>query len=240
MIFAIFAIYLSAGRVVLQWRRQLLDFAQNHTSDAEISTPRQPASPGIVKTTEIYITTEPIQFSNLNHQLDFKSDQAHLSTKSKHCSTHLNRNPRHSRASVDANSAAVSYCKCALLFFVALLVTWVPSTINRVVSLVHPDDAVFGLNYASGLVLPLQGFWNAVIYIFTSLPACKALIRRTTTVLPGSQSAHTMSQRWRSLLSTTSDTSGNTGREIKNQKASCSESLQELRRNSGDGLGVAM
>jgi hypothetical protein len=34
---------------------------------------------------------------------------------------------------------------------------------------------VFGLDLASSLVLPLQGFWNTLIYIVTSLPACKAL-----------------------------------------------------------------
>ena len=34
---------------------------------------------------------------------------------------------------------------------------------------------MFGLDFASGFVLPLQGFWNTLIYIVTSLPACAAL-----------------------------------------------------------------
>lgn len=96
---------------------------------------------------------------------------------------------------LDANKATLSYCKTALLFFFALLCTWyvtvislfrlrtlpltyslrVPSTINRVNTLVHPDASVFGLDLASSLVLPLQGFWNTLIYIVTSFPACKAL-----------------------------------------------------------------
>ncbi|KEF55211.1 uncharacterized protein A1O9_08865 [Exophiala aquamarina CBS 119918] len=98
---------------------------------------------------------------------------------------------------LDANKATLSYCKTALLFFFALLCTWyvsavsrrlshlrnfpltchvrVPSTINRVNTLVHPENTVFGLDLASSLVLPLQGFWNTLIYIVTSLPACKAL-----------------------------------------------------------------
>ena len=38
------------------------------------------------------------------------------------------------------------------------------------------SDAVsFPLNYIESLVLPLQGFWNAVIYMSTSVPACRAL-----------------------------------------------------------------
>ncbi|KIW39881.1 uncharacterized protein PV06_08453 [Exophiala oligosperma] len=77
---------------------------------------------------------------------------------------------------VDANKAALSYCKTAMLFFIALIVVWVPSTINRVYTLAKPTDPQFGLEFASGLVLPLQGFWNTIIYIMTSLPACQALL----------------------------------------------------------------
>jgi hypothetical protein len=77
---------------------------------------------------------------------------------------------------VDANRATLSYCYTALLFFIALLVTWVPSTVNRVYTLVSPGSpSPFALDFASGLVLPLQGFWNTVIYIVTSLAACRAL-----------------------------------------------------------------
>jgi hypothetical protein len=54
----------------------------------------------------------------------------------------------------------------------------VPSTANRVNSLVHPDSVSFPLNYVSALVLPLQGFWNCCVYITISRPACKALVRR--------------------------------------------------------------
>lgn len=82
------------------------------------------------------------------------------------------------RAAMEANKAAFSYCKCAFLFFASLLITWVPSSINRVYSLVHPDEVSFPLLFISALVLPLQGFWNAVIYIATSLPACKALFNQ--------------------------------------------------------------
>jgi hypothetical protein len=85
---------------------------------------------------------------------------------------------RQRRAAMEANKAAFSYCKCALLFFASLLITWVPSSMNRFYSLVHPDRVSFPLLYISALVLPLQGFWNAVIYIATSLPACKALYNR--------------------------------------------------------------
>ncbi len=86
------------------------------------------------------------------------------------------KNARQLNAAMEANKAAFSYCKCALLFFASLLITWVPSSINRVYSLAHPDVFPFPLLFISAFVLPLQGFWNAAIYIVTSLPACKALL----------------------------------------------------------------
>jgi hypothetical protein len=75
----------------------------------------------------------------------------------------------------EANTAIWSYTKVSLLFFVAMMVTWIPSSANRVYSAVHKDQVSLPLEYASALVLPLQGFWNAVIYATTSLQACKEL-----------------------------------------------------------------
>ncbi|CAI7666947.1 unnamed protein product [Penicillium discolor] len=77
--------------------------------------------------------------------------------------------------STEASSATWAYTKYAMLFFIALLVTWVPSTINRVYSLARPNDFNFSLNYASSFVLPLQGFWNSLIYVSISWPAFKLL-----------------------------------------------------------------
>lgn len=51
----------------------------------------------------------------------------------------------------------------------------VPSSINRFNSLVHPESLNFPLNYISSLVLPLQGFWNVIVYIITSQSACRHL-----------------------------------------------------------------
>lgn len=80
---------------------------------------------------------------------------------------------RKNKAAMEANRAAFGYAKVAALFFVSLLVTWVPSSINRVYSLIHPEGVNVGLAYAAGVVLSLMGFWNGVIYVVTSWRACK-------------------------------------------------------------------
>lgn len=76
----------------------------------------------------------------------------------------------------ELNNAAWSYTKCAILFFTALLITWIPSSANRVYSAVHPGDVSVTLQFMSAFVLPLQGFWNAVIYAVTSWGACKNVL----------------------------------------------------------------
>ncbi|TGZ76364.1 hypothetical protein EX30DRAFT_312535 [Ascodesmis nigricans] len=73
----------------------------------------------------------------------------------------------------EANTAAWAYCRCAMLFFLALVITWLPSSINRVYQLKNPTKSDFNLNLAAALVLPAQGFWNGLIYIVTTLPACR-------------------------------------------------------------------
>ncbi|KAF2202894.1 family A G protein-coupled receptor-like protein [Delitschia confertaspora ATCC 74209] len=84
--------------------------------------------------------------------------------------------PRRDAAS-HANRAAWGYAKVAFLMFVALFIVWVPSTVNRVWSLLYPDNPLFGLNLAAAIVLPTQGFWNAVIYIVTSRYQVKMALR---------------------------------------------------------------
>jgi hypothetical protein len=75
----------------------------------------------------------------------------------------------------EANNAAWSYTKCAILFFAAILITWIPSSANRVFSVINHGGRSLPLEYMSALVLPLQGFWNAVIYTITSWTAVKVL-----------------------------------------------------------------
>lgn len=68
-----------------------------------------------------------------------------------------------------------AYTKVAMLFAISIIITWVPSSINRVYGLRYPNDPSYALNIGSAIVLPLQGFWNTIIYFTTSLSICKGL-----------------------------------------------------------------
>lgn len=71
-----------------------------------------------------------------------------------------------------------AYTKCAMLFAISILITWVPASVNRVYGLRYPKTPSMALNVGSAIVLPLQGFWNTVIYFSTSLSICRSVISR--------------------------------------------------------------
>lgn len=62
----------------------------------------------------------------------------------------------------------MAYLRTSFIFGFAVLITWIPSSINRLYSLANDGTVIFPLSVASGCVLPLQGVWNAIIYFTTS------------------------------------------------------------------------
>ncbi|KAK3989912.1 putative G-protein coupled receptor [Cladorrhinum sp. PSN332] len=62
----------------------------------------------------------------------------------------------------------LAYLRTSFVFAISVLVTWTPSSINRVYSTIYPTKTSYALNLASAVVLPLQGLWNAVIFTATS------------------------------------------------------------------------
>jgi hypothetical protein len=85
--------------------------------------------------------------------------------------TTLHRNSHIKKAA--GNEAALAYLKVAFLMFIALIVVWVPSSVNRLYQFIHKNDPNFALSLISAIVLPLQGAWNATIYIYTTRAECR-------------------------------------------------------------------
>ncbi|GKU04281.1 cyclic amp receptor a [Fusarium langsethiae] len=71
----------------------------------------------------------------------------------------------------------MAYLRTSFIFGFAVLITWIPSSINRLYSLTHGDRISFSLSVASGCVLPLQGFWNTLIYFTTSWKVFREEVR---------------------------------------------------------------
>ncbi|KAF4589731.1 G-protein coupled receptor protein [Ophiocordyceps camponoti-floridani] len=62
----------------------------------------------------------------------------------------------------------MAYLRTSFIFGFSVLITWIPSSVNRLYTLANGGRISFTLSVASGCVLPLQGVWNAIIYLTTS------------------------------------------------------------------------
>ncbi|MCJ1387419.1 hypothetical protein MMC18_000262 [Xylographa bjoerkii] len=182
-ILIIFFIYIWAGLEIFEKRRQLRAFKDTVSQVTMIANPFTS-----YVTTEVEITSEanPNPVSLLPQPYNLEEDvpgygfspyvvKVERGQKRPESPLVQSIHSRQHNVAMDANTAAWGYLKCAILFFMSLLITWVPSSANRVHSLIYPNEVTFSYNYAGALVLPLMGFWNAVIYTTTSWEAVKSL-----------------------------------------------------------------
>ncbi|OBT61292.1 hypothetical protein VE03_09587 [Pseudogymnoascus sp. 23342-1-I1] len=170
-------IYIVVGKVVFENQarfRELSKIASRNQANMAAAAIAAGADPSNLeqglgsRTTEVSVTSMACSHRNRLHcKLASCTVKVETSTSS--------RSTKGKKEVSSADRAAWSYLKCALLFFTAMIVTWVPATTNRVVTLVDPTIVSFGLNFTEALLLPLQGFFNCMIYISISTDACNYL-----------------------------------------------------------------
>ncbi|KAI0834165.1 family A G protein-coupled receptor-like protein [Hypoxylon sp. FL0890] len=194
-------IYIRTGGEIYKKRKQLREFgASSSAHDPESLTMDDPYSS---KTTEVTVTSESAEQTangidlaplgryspkpkpaysvtiSSDKQSNGRPQQGGITLPSKSTvpptpsTARAQAKSQKRRANYEANNAAWSYSKCAFLFFTALLVTWIPSSANRVYSIINTDQVSVALEIMSAIVLPLQGFWNMFIYVATSWKAVK-------------------------------------------------------------------
>ncbi|OAA76737.1 Glucose receptor Git3 [Akanthomyces lecanii RCEF 1005] len=71
------------------------------------------------------------------------------------------------RRFVVADPVKRAYLRTSFLFAISVLVTWIPSSLNRIHSWVA-GSSPYEYHVATAAVLPLQGLWNSVIFFVTS------------------------------------------------------------------------
>ncbi|KAI0969896.1 G-protein coupled receptor [Xylaria arbuscula] len=210
IILATFFIYIRTGKEIYQKRRQLrkADSSSHGGQDYELSKLDENYTKKTTVTTEISIVSESVDQAHqkaedeLRQDIESKAASAPgaysiMISSSRQAPPIPNKvgtaantsQPKGKRKrSHEANNAAWAYTKCAILFFTALAVTWIPSSANRVYSLVHAGETVVALEILSAIVLPLQGFWNAFIYIVTSWAAVKLFFSEISHRMSGGNS----------------------------------------------------
>ncbi|CAF3493275.1 hypothetical protein FGSG_03023 [Fusarium graminearum PH-1] len=191
IIFIAFSLYVRVGVTIYKWRSRLHDFSYSNDRTNLSQVPPSSDLSGIAKTTDITITTldspPPASGQSLRpatrpdpvHSADIYAGPSLPVAPSFEQPNIRTKNPERRKRS-PSDEAAMSYAKTALLFFTAMLITWIPASANRLYILIDGKASV-QLGYVSAFVLPLQGFWNALIYYYTSRAACKQVIARLRT-----------------------------------------------------------
>lgn len=202
VIFATFFIYIRAGRTIYEKHKQLNDFHSSEglssidvittlrTTEVTVTTSEAMPNSGNLNANgpsgHRPSLNEP-DSGNPNYSVHISASKAAADDKiepvpapeieaAKRSRLRANRPPNARRRNYEINNAAWAYAKCSLLFFTALLITWIPSSANRVYSVVKSQEINAPLEIMSAFVLPLQGFWNALIYTVTSWGACKSFL----------------------------------------------------------------
>ncbi|WXC59739.1 hypothetical protein SNK03_005598 [Fusarium graminearum] len=191
IIFIAFSLYVRVGVTIYKWRSRLHDFSYSNDRTNLSQVPPSSDLSGIAKTTDITITTldspPPASGQSLRpatrpdpvHSADIYAGPSLPVAPSFEQPNTRTKNPERRKRN-PSDEAAMSYAKTALLFFTAMLITWIPASANRLYILIDGKASV-QLGYVSAFVLPLQGFWNALIYYYTSRAACKQVIARLRT-----------------------------------------------------------
>ncbi|KAI1310480.1 hypothetical protein F5Y03DRAFT_392416 [Xylaria venustula] len=149
-----------SGTAPLGWLKGPVDGQASFDRQAGVSTP----APIAITTT--CITAKPRAKKSLWRHIQVGFD--------KWCSKFSHMDP-----------VKLAYLRTSFVFAVSVLITWTPSSINRVHDIVNPNEFSYPLNLASAIVLPLQGFWNAIIFFSTSWTAMRQEARAKLDQLKG-------------------------------------------------------
>ncbi|KAI4226765.1 MAG: hypothetical protein LQ349_006830 [Xanthoria aureola] len=179
-------IYIMAGRDVWRKRDALKGFLNPFNED--------PFAKNVIMTTSVTVTSESRKPSLSNFEVR-EVDESHFDGNYNAYSVNIEigqqrpeqprrpsrpavfRIPAVTRAAAlsEENADAFLYARVAFLFFIALLITWVPSSVNRAYALAHPDTINYPLNFTSAVVFACQGVLNCAVYMATSQSACRKL-----------------------------------------------------------------
>lgn len=142
-------IYVRSGGTIYRKRQQLLKAQGSGSGSGGLSYANQ-SSTNYVKTTEVTIVgesihqSEAVQLQNLGHQASVRVHKPTIDREDTRASVAANPQPNNPKPSVrpsnDVYKAAWAYTKVAMLFFVVILTTWIPSSANRMYSHIHPDQ----------------------------------------------------------------------------------------------------
>lgn len=180
-------IYIRVGVEIFRTRSQLRAL-DNSSGQQEYEQPKSQVEPFTgLRTTEVEVTHDEFLQGELAPPLPIYSQEKKNPTMNRYSIT-ISSPDRIAPGTTKRSNLLTrpnnmdkikwAYTKVAMLFAISIFITWVPSSINRIYGLRYHKEPSFPLNIGSAIVLPLQGFWNTVIYFTTSISVCKGVWAR--------------------------------------------------------------
>lgn len=182
IIVVIVFVYCSVGIKIWILHSDILLASDDYTPNATSSTVSQPSNKTISSTasTNMNTTTVEPQCPNESHR---SADLSEITTHSPRGGSSIPRLPApvQSRPPRQRRLSFRQYILIPLLFFFALLATWVAPTVYRVYLFGQPDYSSFSLLLAVSALTSLRGLFIAIIFITMGIKARK----RRISVRPG-------------------------------------------------------
>lgn len=150
-----------------------------------------PAAPAFTNTVVSSITAEGGHCADCNNNKNSNT----ADPSSRQCRSRSSRRPSRWARRVRSRLAnldpvKLAYLRTSFVFALSVLATWAPSSINRVYALLYPARTSYALNLAGAVVLPLQGVWNAVIFVATTWSVLRDELRELVAAAASSSSAN--------------------------------------------------
>lgn len=133
------------------------------------------------------IKSDPLHITELHDSEPFSINR----TTSHNPTTSHKRHPS-SKITLNSKQSPISfrhYLVMPLIFFIILLATWVPLTINRVYAFIHPDQEPYPLLVAVGAMGSLRGFWNGILFVTMGVKGWKRQKRMERQLLDSARSS---------------------------------------------------
>jgi len=124
----------------------------------------------------------------ISHQLDSPRDATRGSSNQL---ANYSRPPASNpNALATVEEAQKQYVTIAFMYFIGLMLVWIPASANRVWSLIYPGEFNYGLQCVAAFVLPIQGLVNFIIFVYVTRNELQVLARRLSVMIRGKSSTN--------------------------------------------------
>ena len=170
IIVVVMILYCLVGMEIVKLRHKFKLTNNDHITQASTTSANNVSfdhpSNAVTMTVEANVQSQPVHIADSHGRKESVSALLSKSSIDRISASHLH--PSNSITLDHRPPKQVSfreYVFMPLMFFIALLATWLAPTINRISTFINPGHESYPLLLAVGAMGSLRGFWNGVVFI---------------------------------------------------------------------------